>query len=192
MSAVAKPAPAPFSMMGPIDIVESDKQYVFKVDAPGIRREDVHVRVVDGALQVGACARWWGGHGVCVCSLPLASCTPQISGERSTETTKDEGKFKVRERSSGKVSAGARGWAGARRARAAHTTNKNTPLRPPRPRSGGAPCSPARSAAPTRAEPAAALSPRHAAAGPPAQRIGLAPVGDPDPVVFPHLLFPAF
>ncbi|HEX3625259.1 MAG TPA: Hsp20/alpha crystallin family protein [Verrucomicrobiae bacterium] len=36
----------------PVDISEDDKEYLIKVELPGLKKEDIHIAVADGALTV--------------------------------------------------------------------------------------------------------------------------------------------
>lgn len=45
-------APAPTNFAAPVNLEETDTHYLMSVDAPGFRKEDIHVEVVDDVLKL--------------------------------------------------------------------------------------------------------------------------------------------
>jgi HSP20 family protein len=54
-------APGPAGWVPPIDVHETADEYVITAELPGLRRDDIHVQVRDGRLQLSGERRECGG-----------------------------------------------------------------------------------------------------------------------------------
>jgi HSP20 family protein len=45
-------APGPAGWLPPIDVHETADEYVITAELPGLRRDDIHIQVTDGRLQI--------------------------------------------------------------------------------------------------------------------------------------------
>jgi HSP20 family protein len=50
-------APGPAGWVPPIDVHETADEYVITAELPGLRRDDIHIQVTDGGLQLSGVRR---------------------------------------------------------------------------------------------------------------------------------------
>ena len=90
-------APGPAGWVPPIDVHETADEYVITAELPGLRRDDIHIQVTDGRLQISGERRERGlpceqyhrverGHGTFsrTFQLPLP-----VDGDRVTADLRD-------------------------------------------------------------------------------------------------------